>query len=222
MARIPDGFIDLVITSSPYNLGDLHHTGDHRFKPYQDSLPEEDYQEWQMQILNELFRITNNNGSLIYNHKNRIKDGIQITPYQWLLKTKWVIKQEIVWFNGSQNFDKVRFYPMTERIYWLAKSPSTQLFNTINHHDLFDKKEWPPQGTGKQHRRTFPIKLVMDILKCFPEANLVYDPFMGSGTTALACIALGRNYIGSEINPEYVEMAERRIYGDLFVGVKND
>ena len=53
-------------------------------------------------------------GNLIYNHKNRIKKGIQITPYEWLLKTDFVIKQELVWFNASQNFDKIRFYPMTE------------------------------------------------------------------------------------------------------------
>jgi len=51
---------------------------------------------------------------------------------------------------------------------------------------------------------------------------VVLDPFMGSGTVGLVAKSLDRNYIGIELNPKYVEMAERRIYGDLFVGVKND
>lgn len=137
MKSIPDGSVDLIITSPPYNLGNTHHTGTKRHKAYDDNLPEKEYQEWQIQVLNECWRVLKDTGSMIYNHKNRIKNGVQITPYEWLLKTKFIIKQELVWFNGSQNFDKIRFYPMTERIYWLAKSPKTKLFNAINHHDLF-------------------------------------------------------------------------------------
>lgn len=137
MKSIPDGSVDLIITSPPYNLGNTHHTGTKRHKAYDDNLPEKEYQEWQIQVLNECWRVLKDMGSMIYNHKNRIKNGVQITPYEWLLKTKFIIKQELVWFNRSQNFDKIRFYPMTERVYWLAKSPKTKLFNAINHHDLF-------------------------------------------------------------------------------------
>jgi modification methylase len=132
MMGMPSGSVDMVLTSPPYNLGNTHHTGNKRHKAYDDNLPEEEYQEWQIKVLNECYRVLKDEGSLIYNHKNRIKKGVQITPYEWLLKTKFIIKQELVWFNGSQNFDKIRFYPMTERFYWLAKSPNTKLFNAAS------------------------------------------------------------------------------------------
>ena len=130
MKDIPDGSVDLIITSPPYNLGNTHHTGGNRFKPYDkynDDMKESDYQDWQVEVLNECFRILKDDGSILYNHKNRISKGVQITPYQWILKTDFLVKQEIVWQNGSQNFDKIRFYPFTERIYWLAKSASCMI-----------------------------------------------------------------------------------------------
>lgn len=211
MKDIPDKSIDMILTSPPYNLGNTHHTGNKRHKAYDDNLPEKEYQEWQIAVLNECYRVLKDDGSLIYNHKNRIKDGVQITPYEWLLKTSFIIKQELVWFNGSQNFDKIRFYPMTERFYWLAKSPKTKLFNAINHHDLFGRDEWKAEGTNKTHTRAFPEKMVEDFLKCFPDAKTILDPFAGSGTTGIACKNLNRNYILIEKEPEYIEIIKKRL-----------
>lgn len=211
LKEVEDKIIDIIITSPPYNLGNNHHTGSKKHSPYNDNMLEADYQQWQLDILDECYRVLKDDGSLFYNHKNRIKQGEQITPYSWLLKSPFIIKQEIVWFNGSQNFDKIRFYPMTERIYWLAKSPKTKLYNILNHHDLFDKKEWKAVGTKGSHTRAFPQKMVEDILRCFPSAQLVLDPFMGSGTTALGAIAQGRDYLGFELNQEYCDMANQRV-----------
>jgi len=211
MKDIPDKSIDMVLTSPPYNLGNTHHTGAKRHKAYDDNLPEKEYQEWQIAVLNECYRVLKDDGSLIYNHKNRIKDGVQITPYEWLLKTSFIIKQELVWFNRSQNFDKIRFYPMTERFYWLAKSSKTKLFNAINHHDLFGKEEWKAVGTKGGHTRVFPEKMVEDFLKCFPSAGIILDPFAGSGTTGVACKKLNRNFILIEKEPEYVEIIKKRL-----------
>lgn len=211
MKDIPDGSIDIILTSPPYNLGNNHHTGNKRHKTYNDNLPENEYQEWQIKVLNECYRVLSDKGSVIYNHKNRIKNGIQITPYEWLLKTNFIIKQELVWFNGSQNFDKIRFYPMTERVYWLAKSPETKLFNVINHHDLFGRDEWKAVGTKGKHTRAFPEKMVSDFLLCFSDAKTVLDPFMGSGTTGVACKNLNRNFIGIELDEVYFKIAQERI-----------
>jgi len=211
MKEIPDGSIDMVLTSPPYNLGNTHHTGGIRHKAYDDNMPEDEYQAWQIKVLDECYRVLKDDGSIIYNHKNRIKNGVQITPYEWILKTSFIVKQEIVWFNGSQNFDKIRFYPMTERIYWLAKSPKTKLFNAINHHDLFDKKEWKAVGTKGEHKRAFPEKMVEDILKCFPDSLTILDPFAGSGTTAVACKELGRDFIMIEQDAKYVEIINKRL-----------
>lgn len=214
MKSIPDGSIDLIITSPPYNLGNTHHTGNKRFKPYgeyNDNMKESDYQDWQVEVLNECLRILKDDGSMLYNHKNRISKGIQITPYQWLLKTDFIIKQEIVWQNCSQNFDKIRFYPFTERIYWLAKSPKTKLYNAINHHDVFTKADWNSVGTNGKFRRAFPVKMIEDLISCFPNSDVVLDPFMGSGTTGIACVNTNRNFIGIELDEEYFEIAKSRI-----------
>lgn len=63
-----------------------------------------------------------------------------------------------------------------------------------------------------QHPATFPDKLPMDFILCFcPPGGIVLDPFMGSGSTAIAAIKLGRYFIGFEISKEYCELAKKRI-----------
>ncbi len=204
---IPDKSIDLVLTSPPFNLGNNHHTGNKKHSPYNDDLPEEEYQSQQQLILGDLFALVKETGSCFYQHKNRIKDGISITPYIWLNLTNWIVKQEIVWFNRSQNFDKCRYYPMTERIYWLAKRTDTKLYNTQNLHD-----DWhiEPEGTNNQHTRAFPEELGLNVIVSFPESNLILDPFLGSGTTAYCAKKLGRKCIGIEISEKYCEIAAKR------------
>jgi len=211
MAKMPDCFLDLTVTSPPYNLGKKHHTGNNVFDSYDeynDDLPEDVYQSKQIEMLNELYRVTKEGGSVMYNHKNRIRNGLQISPYEWLFKTKWTIKQEVVWFNGSQNFDKIRFYPMTERIYWLSKGTDTNFTNAINQHDLIKDNA---EGTNKEHKRAFPLSLARRFIMCFPDAKVIYDPYMGSGTTAIACIEEKREFIGSEISKKYFDECSKRI-----------
>jgi site-specific DNA-methyltransferase (adenine-specific) len=200
--------VDLVLTSPPYNLGNDHHTGNIRHSAYSDDMPENEYQNWQVQVLESLWSVVKDSGSLLYNHKNRIRNGLQITPYEWLLRSDWLVKQEIVWRNGSQNFDKIRFYPMTERIYWLAKRSDTTLQNVINQHDVF---EWDSVGTGQAHTRAFPVRLATNMIACFPDAQTILDPFMGSGTTLRAAKDLNRKAIGIEIEERYCEIAAKRM-----------
>jgi site-specific DNA-methyltransferase (adenine-specific) len=76
---------------------------------------------------------------------------------------------------------------------------------------LFDKKEWKSVGTKGEHTRAFPGRMVEDILKCFPDANVVLDPFAGSGTTGVACKNLNRNFILIEISPEYIDIIKKRL-----------
>ena len=215
LSKIANDTIDLTVTSPPYNLGVKHHTGNNVFEAYDeyiDDIPEDEYQQQQIKVLNEIYRATKQGGSIMYNHKNRIKKGKQITPYEWILKTDWTLKQEIVWFNGSQNFDKCRFYPMTERIYWLAKGTNTNFTNAINQHDLIKDEA---VGTDKEHKRAFPIKLAQRFIICFPDAELIFDPYMGTGTTAIAAIKEKRKFIGSEISAKYCQIANKRIKNEI-------
>lgn len=200
--------VDLVITSPPYNMGNDHHTGNTRHHPYKDDLPEEQYQKEQIFILDKLYQTSKPLASLFYNHKNRIKDGLMISPYEWLFKTNWIRKQEIAWFQRSQNFDKCRFYPMTERIFWLSKEKKTSFYNTINKHD-----DWhiEPEGITGYHPRSFPIEIPKNIICCFPAGETILDPFMGSGTTLRAAKDLGRKAIGIEIEEKYCAIAVERL-----------
>jgi len=200
--------VDLTITSPPYNLGSNHHTGTSKTGCYDDDKDESEYQKKQIEII-DLIKSKN----LIYNHKNRIKRGVMTTPYQWLLKTNWTIKQELVWFNGSQNFDKCRFYPMTERIYWLSKTDGKEFYNHVSSHDLLKFKA---VGTKKGlHTRQFPVDIPNMMVKCF-NPDIILDPFMGAGTTLRAAKDLGRKAIGIEIEEKYCKIAAKRLSQEVF------
>ena len=66
MEDIPSDYIDLTVTSPPYNLGNNHHTGNNRHQTYEDNLPEHEYQKQQMEVLNEIFRITKKGGYIVF------------------------------------------------------------------------------------------------------------------------------------------------------------
>ena len=76
---------------------------------------------------------------------------------------------------------------------------------------FFKRDEWKPVITKGLHKRAFPEKMCTDIISCFPDANIILDPFMGSGTTAIAAKLLNKNFIGFEIDKEYCEAARERI-----------
>ena len=72
----------------------------------------------------------------------------------------------------------------------------------------------PTKPFSDAHFATFPEKLIEPmILAGCPEGGIVLDPFMGAGTTAVVALKNGRNYIGTELNPEYIKIAEARIAG---------
>lgn len=72
------------------------------------------------------------------------------------------------------------------------------------------------QPTTDAHFATFPQNLIVDCIKAgCPENGVVLDPFMGSGTTAIVAKKLNRNYIGYELNPEYIKIAEKRLYKEI-------
>lgn len=64
----------------------------------------------------------------------------------------------------------------------------------------------------KEHDAQKPVSLIVDLIKHFSkEGDIILDPFLGSGTTAIAAKQLNRNYIGIEISPEYCKIAEQRL-----------
>lgn len=74
----------------------------------------------------------------------------------------------------------------------------------------------PTMPYSEAHFATFPEKLIIDCIKAgCPKGGIVLDPFMGAGTTALMARKLSRNFIGFELNPDYIKIAEKRLYNEL-------
>ena len=203
--------VDAIITSPPYNIGKMH-SDNLQFGTYAgNDMEEKEYQSWQLEVLNRCYDILKEDGSLFYNHKVRIKHGIGIHPLEWIFKSKFVLKQEITWDMGkSANSDKIRFFPYSERIYWLAKTPKTKIFNEMSLSDV-----WRVVPTHKRkdtgHIAVMPQGIVGNILQSLPKNILVLDPFLGSGSTAVACKNLGLDFIGIELDTDYFNIAKERI-----------
>lgn len=211
LKNMPSESVDLIITSPPYNIGKMH-SNKIQYGSYDgNDMKENDYQQWQIQVLNECYRVLKQNGSMFYNHKIRIKNGLAIHPLEWLLKSRFLLKQEITWDMGkSANCDKIRFFPFSERIYWLVKNPKTKIYNQLNLSDV-----WRVVPTHKRkdigHIAVMPTEIVYNILHSVTNAESILDPFMGSGTTGVACKELNRNFIGIELDENYFEIAKQRI-----------
>ena len=137
-----------------------------------------------------------------------------ITPYEWLLKTKFTIRQEINWNNGTYNFDEIRFYPRCERIYCLAKGKAW-MYNRLK---LTDDWHIEPVETDVEHTRAFPDKLVKNIMATV-NFETVLDPFMGSGTVGRIADEHGKKWIGFELKKEYAESGERKLSEQRAQGV---
>lgn len=216
LRSLPDGSVDLIITSPPYNIGKMH-SNQLQFGTYAgNDMPESEYQAWQIDVLNECFRVLKQGGSMFYNHKVRIKNGIAIHPLEWVLKSKFLLKQEITWDMGkSANCDKVRFFPFSERIYWLVKDKSTKCNNVLNLSDV-----WRCVPTHKRketkHIAVMPEQIVENILSAFEGRYTVLDPFMGSGTTGAVCADRDLDFIGIEIDADYLEIARERVESIIY------
>lgn len=220
LSRIQDNSIDLIITSPPYNKNAYAtDKGGNSwsalrgkqipYDKYKDSMPQREYEDWQKNVISECLRVLKITGSLFYNHKDLLVDGKIISP-------KWVydfpVHQQIIWNRGSslQN-DPHYFQPITEYIYWLVKEPKKMFFEKSK--AMFRQSVWNINfEINTMHPAPFPKTLVGNIIMCCSkEGDVIYDPYMGSGTTALMATKMKRNYIGSEISPNYVSMAEKRI-----------
>ncbi len=217
MSKLPDESVDLVITSPPYNLGGDFHTmvkgrrvsyGDYRV--FSDNIKEKDYQKGQIAVINECMRILKKEGNMFYFHKNRIKDFKIISPYEWLLKINWLVRQEIVWDTTNEmNQDRRRFIPCHEKIFWLSKN-ITYIQNVQGLQDCWKFRNKVKRKFTK-HPATFPVEVVMELVELLPSARIILNCYMGTGTTAIACKRLGRNYIGFEISKEYCNIAKARL-----------
>jgi len=219
LRKLPDGVFDVGVTSPPYNKGERHKGWLVRNVVYEgarDIRNEEDYQAEQIEVLDELFRVTKPGGSFFYNHKIRWERGVMIHPFPWVRRTKWTVRQEIIWNRRiAANIRGWRFWQVEERIYWLFKPVGDDLIGpelASKHALLTSVWEMRPE-TDNPHPAPFPIELPTRCIYSAMdgEPGAVIDPYAGSGTTLVAARLMGLCYLGIEISPEYVQMSEERL-----------
>jgi DNA modification methylase len=240
MSEVKDESVMLVVTSPPYNIdvkyGNLHKNG----KPvaskgikYEDSLPEDKYKELLKKVFTDCKRVLKPNGSIFINIKNRYDNDKVIPPF-WIMNyfEDMFLKNIIIWnfdWGGSTN---KRFSPRYEYVFWFTKNRDDYIFNldaikvpALNYRpDRFKTQEKNPSDvwyiqmvSGNYPERTshpaqYPEELIERIIQVASnEGDIVLDPFIGSGTTAKVAQYLKRKYIGYEIVPEYVKMAQDRL-----------
>lgn len=182
-----------------------------------DNLPEDIYQDFQIKVLNELYRVIKRGGSFFYNHKIRWERGRMIHPMEWLMKTKWVVRQEIIWDRMiAANIRGWRFWQVDERIYWLYKPKGKGIIGEElepRHALLTSIWRFPPEN-NIPHPAPFPLALPLRAIYSIMDerkAGIVIDPYCGSGTTLVAAKILGHNYIGIDISKDYIEYARQRL-----------
>lgn len=218
---LPDKCIDLIITSPPYNKSfydtrkkqggknDVWKQRKISYDNFNDNMKPKEYEKWQKKVIKECLRILKPTGSLFYNHKTFSNNHLLVYPTYVF---DFPLKQIITWDRGSTpQINPCRFYPTTELIFWFSKTATQPYFN--NENTTYKNEVWRINAKPmKDHPAPFPEELVINILKsCSKEGDIIYDPFAGSGTTAVVCKMLGRNYILNEISPEYCKIAEERI-----------
>jgi len=226
MEELPDNSIHLMVTSPPYNVG----------KVYDENLTMNEYRTFLKNIWKEVKRVLVTGGRVCINIANLgRKPYIPLHAFivEDMLDLGFLMRGEVIWNKASSGS------PSTAWGSWLsAKNPTLrdiheyilvfskdtfarenlkQRKSTVTREEFleFTKSVWtfsaePASKVG--HPAPFPIELPHRMIQLYTfKGEVVLDPFIGSGQTAIAAIKTGRHYIGYEINKEYVKLAERRI-----------
>lgn len=222
MRLLPSQFVDLIVTSPPYNLKNSTGNGmkDGRggkwknarlingYDKHDDNMAHESYVTWQRSCLSEMLRVIKEDGAIFYNHKWRVQNGLLQDRHD--IVSGFPVRQIIIWRRkGGINFNPGYFLPTYEVLYLIAK-PKFKLAPKANSYgDIWEFL----QDMKNPHPAPFPQALIERIINS-TNAKIVLDPFMGSGTTAVAAKELGRNFIGIDISSKYCEMATKRLRGE--------
>jgi len=220
LRAFPDSCIDVTVTSPPYNKRNKSYgwlVGNKEYSHYNDHMPEKKYQAWQVEVLNELFRVTKPGGSAFYNHKIRWVRGELLHPYSWISRSRWTVRQEIVWDRTiAANVRGWRFWQVDEHIYWLYKPINKHLVGQeleSRHAKATSIWRMKPVPRTDSHPAPFPLALPLRAIYSMPgdQKKVILDPFCGTGTTLVAAKILGHYYIGIDVSPTYAEYIGERL-----------
>ena len=254
MAPLPDGCVDVIVTSPPYNLGK-------EYGVYDDNRPRREYLAWMGAVLAECRRVLVPNGSLFLNVGGKPSDHwipldilaearehLQLQNVIHWVKSITIPADSVGRANGVSGDLAVGHYkPVNsarylsscqEYIFHLTPSGSTPLEKMavgVEYQDKSNIRRWKAAKEGlrdrgnvwfipyetiqtsRPHPTVYPDRLPEMCIRLHgrERTRLVLDPFMGTGSTAVACVRLGVRFIGFEIDPGYVEIALERIRGTM-------
>ena len=224
MKSLPDGLVNLIVTSPPYNVG-LDYNG------YDDTKPYDEYLAWMESIFFECKRVLVEDGRICINvgdaKNGKItthSDFIQIMkelgfyPLTTIIWNKNTTSNRAAW--GSFMSPTCPSFPRCFE-YILIFSKSHKLTHTGE--STISKEDFISWSNGTWNMNTekvskighpaaFPVELPTRCIEMLTfKDDVVMDPFMGSGSTAIACQNTGRHYIGFELDKTYYDIACRRI-----------
>ena len=224
LKKIKDNSIDLVVTSPPYNMNLRIRNGQYcsrqivkefstKYEGFSDNLPIDQYYNFHLAVLKELLRTS----SLIF-YNIQIVTGSKRAFFKIIGELSEELKDIIVWDKGYAQPAMAHrvINRRTELILVFdSKNAISRQFEKVNFkrgtlNDIWEIKRG--KKVHDSHSAVFPEELVKIILENFSQENdLIYDPFMGTGTTAIVAKKLKRNFIGSEFTQKYFDLANERL-----------
>jgi DNA modification methylase len=219
MAKMPNDFVDYSLTSPPYNVGcNGVMKGDNVGKKYNsidDKMSDDDYLKNQIQVIDELLRVTKNH--VFYNIQLLSANKRSVLKMMGYFNEK--IKEVFIWNkkHGVPHIEPGIFNSAYEFIIIFSnQKPDKRKFYDCDfqgtQNNVFTIKNKHSNPFAKQHKAIMPLDIPRHFMQIFGKQNDVwFDPYMGTGTTAVAAILEKKQYIGSEIFDEYCKISENRI-----------
>jgi len=226
MGALPDNCLQMMVTSPPYNVT----------KEYDEDLTLGEYLELLREVFAETYRVLVHGGRACINVANLgRKPYIPLSDHisHMMLEIGFLMRGEIIWYKGAgagvsmawgswQSASNPVLRDTHEYILVFSKGSFARKKpdgkeNTITKEQFMEwtKSVWTMNTESAKkigHPAPFPVELPYRLIQLYTyQDDVILDPFMGSGTTAIAALQSGRKYIGYEVDPEYIGLAETRI-----------
>ncbi len=228
MDEMPNDSIHLMVTSPPYNVG----------KDYDMNFTSEEYRNLLRRVFKEVYRVLVAGGRACVNIANLGRKPY-IPLHSWIIQDMldigFLMRGEIIWDKGpsaassttwgswcsasNPTLRDVHEYILVFSKDSFSRPKLKERENTITKEEFLEwsKSIWsfPAESASKiGHPAPFPIELPFRLIKLYTfKKDVILDPFIGSGTTAIAALQTNRRYVGYETVKEYIEIAEKRIKG---------
>ena len=227
--------VDVVITSPLYNTSRKGSSLDAadvniRYDEFDDCRPNEEYIAWTNDIFNAFDKTLKPNGCILYNlsYSSENIALMWLTVASVMQNTPFTIADCIIWKKKSAAPNSESTNKLTricEFVFVFCRKTELSTFNCYkekgvqrpngqqHYKNYFNFLEAPNNDeVCPIHKATYSTILCRKLMLLYSkEGDTIYDPFMGTGTTAIACIREKRNYVGSELSPRYIDWAEKRI-----------